>query len=115
MKTTIPCLLALLVGVFLCSLSCTSPAQQTAAQALAETVTAATKDGIVTESEAKDIEAHMKAYVDAPGVDWAQLGGSVLASIAVGFLGLRYLPNSQVVGKDEAAALAALLPKTPSG
>jgi hypothetical protein len=85
--------------------SCASPAQQTAAQALAETVTAATKDGIVTQAEADGIADKMKAYVDAPGIKWAELGGTVLASLAATFLGLRYAPNSVIVGAQEAAAL----------
>ena len=104
MKTLLPCL-ALLLGLFLVTLSCTSAEQQTAAQALAETVTAATKDGVVTSEEAGSIQAKMQAYVDAPGVDWAALGGTMLASIAATFLGIRYVPNSMIVGKQEAAAL----------
>jgi len=92
-------------GLCLATLSCTSPQQQTAAQALAETVTAATRDGIVTEDEAKAIAQAMQVYVDAPGVNWAELGGTVLASLAAGFIGLRYVPNAHIVGKTEALAL----------
>ena len=104
MKTSI-LILALLFGLFLVTLSCTSTEQQTAAQLLAETVTAATRDGVVTSEEAQAIQAAMRGYIDAPGVDWAALGGTVLASVAATFLGLRYAPNAHVIGKAEAEAL----------
>jgi hypothetical protein len=86
-------------------LSCTSAAQQSAAQALADTVTNATRDGVVTQEEAQAIQRAMKAYIDAPGVDWGELGGSVLASLVATFLGLRYIPNAHIIGKAEALAL----------
>jgi hypothetical protein len=100
-------ILVFLLGLFIITLghACTSAAQQTAAQDLAETVTAATKDGVVTPEEAQAIQVKMQGYIDAPGVDWAALGGTVLASIAATFLGLRYAPNSVIIGKAEAAAL----------
>lgn len=104
MKTLI-LVLVFLTGLFLATLSCASKEQQTAAQELADTVTSATRDGLITDAEAKAIQMKMKAYVDAPGVDWAALGGSVLASVAATFLGLRYVPNAHVIGKEEAAAL----------
>lgn len=100
-------LLALLLGLFLVTVGhgCFSGAQRTAAQELADTVTAATADGIVTPDEATAISSKMKAYVDAPGINWAELGGTVLASIGAMFLGLRYAPNSVIIGKQEAAAV----------
>ena len=86
-------------------LACTSPQQASAAQDLAETVTAATKDGIVTQAEADTIKAKMKAYTEAPGTDWTAVLGASLGSVVAGIFGLRYLPNSVIIGKQEAAHL----------
>lgn len=103
MKITIYVLLLLaLTALFI---ACTSPQQASAAQDLAETVTAATKDGIVTEDEAKTIGVKMKAYTDAPGTDWVAVLGASLGSVAAGLVGLRYLPNSAIIGKTEALHL----------
>ena len=92
-------------GVFVATLSCTTPQQQSAAKELHDAFDAASKDGQITEDEAKLIGAKLKAFTEAPGVDWAQVGGTVLASVAMTFLGLRYVPNAHVIGPAEAAAL----------
>jgi len=105
MKNLPLALLFVLSALLLSFSACMTPEQQTAAQALAETVTAATADGVVTPEEADAIGVRMAAYVDAPGIDWAALGGTVLASVAATFLGLRYAPNTAIIGKQESAAL----------
>jgi len=85
--------------------ACTSPEQQTAAQELAEAVTAATKDGVVTAEEQDLITSKFKAYQDAPKTDWAGLAATALGTLTTTFLGIRILPNRHLIGKAEAAAL----------
>lgn len=88
------------------ALSCTSPQQATAAQKLAETISAATSDGVVTEDEAKAIQIQMQAFISTPPpVPWAELAVTTIGTLVAGFFGLRYLPNRYVVGPQEAAAL----------
>lgn len=85
--------------------ACASPEQQSAAQELAETVTGATKDGLVTQDEADAIGAKMKAYQDAPRTDWAGLAAMAMGTLTAGFFGLRYLPNRHIIGAEEAGAV----------
>jgi hypothetical protein len=112
MKTLLP-LFLLALGLFVATSSCFSPAQASAYQALSETYTAATRDGIVTEDEARAIAAAAKTYHDAPGVDWAQLGGTLLATLGCGLVGLRYLPNRMILGTEhdpDVARVAGIKP-----
>jgi Flp pilus assembly protein TadD len=90
--------------------ACTTPERQAAAQALSEAITASTRDGVVTQTEVDEITALTKAFTDAPadGTDWTSLLGTALGSIGATFFGLRYAPNSVIVGKQEAAALDKL-------
>jgi len=88
--------------------SCTSPAQQSAAQDLAETITAATHDGVVTAEEQDLIASKMKAYADAPKTDWGGLAATALGTLTTVFLGIRILPNKHLIGGAEAAALDKL-------
>lgn len=105
---TLRCLVLILcasLGALFALSACTSPEQRTAAQDLADTVTEATRDGVVTEDEAKLIAAKMQVYIDAPSTDWAGLATTAIATLVAAFTGLRYLPNSQIIGKEEAKAV----------
>jgi hypothetical protein len=103
MKQAIPLILLAALA------SCRSAAQDSAAQALADVVNAATADGVVTSAESTAISSKMQAYVSAPGIDWPALAGTAVSTLAAAFLGIRYLPNRHIIGKDEAEALAKQL------
>jgi hypothetical protein len=94
-----------LIAIFLLS-ACTSPERQSAAQDLAETITAAMKDGVVTQDEADLIGVKMQAFRDAPtAAPWVEMVTTALGTLAAGFFGIRYLPNRYLVGPQEAQAL----------
>lgn len=86
-------------------IACTTPEQQSAAQDLAETITAATKDGVITQAEADSIAVKMKAYTAAPSYDWATLGATAVGTLVAGLFGIRFIPNSAIIGKQEALHL----------
>lgn len=101
MKTAI----VLVALVFL--VSCTSPERTAAFQELQAAYSTAVADGVVTDTEARDVGAKLQAFNDAPagGQDWIALATTALGTLAAGFFGLRYAPNSVIIGKQEAAAL----------
>lgn len=106
--TTMKTILFVLTNLIVCFtlVGCLTPDQQLQAQDLAETITAATKDGVVTPEEKALIKAKTDTYTGSfGGTDWRTLLGTAAGTVLTSLIGVRILPNALVVGKQEAAAL----------
>lgn len=107
----------LILALVLFCVACASQAQVDAGHALAEATVRATdptSDGgaAITPDEEAQIRALYADLVGAEGIDWREVGGGVVASLALLFPALRLLPNRFFLGNKEGAALDKLAKKS---
>lgn len=96
MKNTI-----LLWGLFLVALflvSCNAPERS---QEIADMLA----DGVITELEAERMKLILESAKDT---NWPELLGTGISSVLATFFGIRYAPNSLILGKREASAVDKL-------
>ncbi len=87
---------------------CASCAATEGGATLAQLISEAMTDGAISPEEADQIKVAADAAAGAGSAwvgDWAGTIATGLGTILATFLGLRYAPNTLIVGKQEAAAL----------
>jgi hypothetical protein len=85
--------------------SCATPAQKAAAASLRSTTIAATEDGFLSAEERQALNSRMQEYEEAPSYDWAKMAATASGAILTTLGLLRVMPNSGIIGKQEALAL----------
>lgn len=85
---------------------CVTPEQQAAGAALQATLDEAKADGVLTTEELAAIQAKASDLQEATGnVDWPATLGTIAGSVLATFLGIRFAPNSLIIGRQESTAL----------
>ena len=99
-----------LVAITSLCVSCLSQTQLDIAHQLAAATVNATDPSspggeTITLDEQQHLEELYRAVVATPGLDWRQVAAGVLGAVGTIIPALRYLPNSWIIGKQEAAHL----------
>ena len=116
MKNTIIYVLACGLLTFLFLSCASSPAGGYSESRVADGLKSATEKGYISSDQAKQVSGEI-TNTPKPGFDWSGLLTTILGgvvTVATGYAGMRFLPNSVIIGKQEADHIEASLSKAGS-
>jgi hypothetical protein len=103
-KTLYLCLLV--VGFCLTAACMAVDPNAPSAPEVAQFLATALSDNTLTQAELDEFQALLEQYGSTrSAIDWKALAGTAVAGVLTTLTGIRFLPNSLIVGKQEADAI----------